>query len=93
MAIYSGSRYENSTVDYLSKTPYGKAYPIVFFNSEDLTNISFFTHITLASDTWHGLAQQYFQNPSLWWAIAEYNPELKDFIHFPVGTTIRIPSV
>lgn len=93
MAIYAGSRYEQSTVDYLTTTPYGVPKAIVFFKPEDLTDISYFTHVITDSDTWHGLAQQYFQNPALWWAIAEYNPELKDFIHIPVGTTIRIPSV
>lgn len=93
MAITSGSRYENSIVDYFSKEPGGNLYPIVFYSFDSLTDISFFYHVYRTGETLHGLSQKYFKSPALWWAIAEYNPEVTDLFHIKDGTILRIPSV
>lgn len=92
MAITSGSRYEDSIVDYFRKEPGGKTYPIVFYSFDDLTDISFFYHTYRREETLHRISQRYLRTPSLWWAIAEYNPEVTDFVHIPDGTLLRIPN-
>jgi hypothetical protein len=93
MAIHSGSRYENSVVDYFHKTDGGANLPVVLYSFDNLADVSFFYHMYRKGETLHGLSQQYFRTPSLWWAIAEYNPEVTDFVHIADGTQLRIPSV
>lgn len=92
MAIVSGSRYETSIVDYFKKDENGATYPIVFYAFDSLSNISFSTHTFIEGETLQGLSSQYYGRPNLWWVIAEYNPELTDFINIPSGTEIRIPN-
>jgi hypothetical protein len=93
MPIYSGSRYEDSTVDYFNKKEYQSTTPIVFYSPDSLASISFFTHSYIPGETLWGLADRYMKRPDLWWAIVEYNPEIVDFINIPSGTMLRIPSV
>lgn len=93
MPILTGSRYENSTVDFFTKKEYGTSYPVVFYTPDSLVNISFLNHVVTEGETLHGLSQVYFSRPDLWWAIVEYNPEIVDFINITPGTVIRIPSV
>ena len=39
------------------------------------------------------IAQIYYNNPNLWWVIAEANPELRfNPYNVPRGTSVRIPS-
>lgn len=93
MPIFSGSRYSDSVVDYFTKEEYGTATPIVIYRFDSLQSVSFFTHVFSDGETLHALSQRYFRRPDLWWAIAEYNPEIVDFTNIPTGTTIRIPRV
>jgi len=93
MPIHSGSRYEDSTVDYFRKTEYGQSYPITLYAFDDLQNIKYVTHRYTKGETLQGIALQYFHSAALWWTIAEYNPELTDFLHIADGTVLRIPHV
>jgi hypothetical protein len=93
MAIINGSRYENSVVDYFHKTEYGGSYPVVIYTFDSLSDVSFFYHTYFTGETLHAISQKYFRTPNLWWAIAEYNPEVTDFLHIPNGTLLRIPHV
>lgn len=93
MAIFTGSRYSDATIDYFTKQEYGPATPVVLYKFDALSNISFFTHIYNDGETLHALSQKYFRRPDFWWAIAEYNPEIVDFTNIPAGTVIRIPRV
>lgn len=92
MAINAGSRYETSTVDYFRKVEGNQTYPITLYKFDSLTSVSFYLHTLVEGETLQGLADQYFNRPDLWWAIAEYNPEVTDFVHLQPGTQIRIPS-
>lgn len=93
MAINQGSRYEKSTVDYLSKTPYGSANPIVFYKFDTMENTSYSYHMYVKGETLYGLSNRYYNRPDLWWVITEYNPEIVDFFSIPAGTPLRIPRV
>lgn len=91
MAIYNGSRYQLSVVDYLQKVENGPITPIVFYAPDDLTNARYTLHTYVQGETLHKLSWQYFGNPATWWAILEYNPEITDFFNITPGTTLRIP--
>jgi hypothetical protein len=93
MAIFSGSRYSDSVVDFFTKNEYGVATPIVIYKFDSLDSVSFFTHIYNDKETLHALSQRYFRRPDLWWTIAEYNPEIVDFTNIKAGTLMRIPRV
>lgn len=93
MPIYSGSRYNDAVVDYFRKEEYGQSSPIVIYTTDSLNSISFFLHYYTSGETLHGLSQRYFRRPDLWWTIAEYNPEITDFMSIPEGSRIRIPRV
>jgi hypothetical protein len=91
MAIVSGSRYEESVVDYFKKDYYGAELPVVIYSFDSLQSAKFFIHQYKTGETLQGLAQTYFRNPALWWTIAEYNPEITDLLNIPVNTELRIP--
>jgi hypothetical protein len=92
MAIKANSRYETSIVDYFTKEEYGDAYPIVFPVFDSLKSIKYIIHTYTAGETLTGLANRYFRRPELWWTIAQYNPEVTNFINIPSGTQLRIPK-
>ena len=49
--------------------------------------------ITTAGDRLDLLANQYYQDSSLWWIISLANGELpQDSLYLPLGTQLRIPS-
>ena len=48
---------------------------------------------TGVEDRFDRLALQFYNDPSLWWAISSANPNLKqDSLYPPIGIQIRIPS-
>lgn len=91
MPIHSGSRYEDSIVDYFRKEEYGQSLPTTIYQFDPLTDISFTFHKYAVGETLQGIALEYYRNPSLWWTIAEYNPEITDLLHIPSGTVLRLP--
>jgi hypothetical protein len=93
MAIYNDSRYYESTVNYFTKKENGQVYPITFYSFDELDSISFSIHTYVSGETLQGISQVYYQNPSLWWTIAEYNPEVTDLFNITPGTLLRIPNV
>ena len=95
MAIYSGSRYEYSTVGYLSGDPYGveSTQPILFYYFDEIGTITYKEYEWKLGDRLDVLAFQMYRNPSLWWVIAEHNPEAVDPANIPAGTVLRIPNV
>lgn len=44
-------------------------------------------------DTIDWIASEYFGDGRMWWAIADANPEILDWMHLPIGTVLRIPRV
>lgn len=92
MAIRTNSRYEASTVDYFKKEENGQVYPAMFYEFDSLKNIKYFYHTYTTGETLQGIANRYLNTHSLWWTIAEYNPEITDLLHIPDGTKLRIPA-
>lgn len=93
MTIYKGSRYEYSTIDFVSKTINGQANPIVFYYFNDLGKVSYYEHSYIQGERLDQLAYKYYKNSEYWWIIPEFNPQIKDFTNISDGTIIRIPNV
>lgn len=93
MAIYQGSRYEYSLIDYISTKPDEDAYPVVFYSFSDIGLISFYEHIYVEGERLDQIAFQYYKRPGAWWYIVENNPEITDILNIAPGTVLRIPSV
>jgi nucleoid-associated protein YgaU len=93
MTIYKGSRYEYSTIDYVSIDEAGASNPIVFYQFSDLGLISFYQHTYVNGERLDGIANKYYKNSEYWWIIPEFNPEIKDFTNITPGTVLRVPRV
>lgn len=73
-------------------------------NSEGVYNLTVFRNVPESTTkyklyTWKPqdrpdtVAAREFGNPTLWWAIFDYNPNIIDPFNVPSGTIVRIPSV
>jgi hypothetical protein len=93
MAIYKGSRYEYSTIDFVSKTINGQANPIVFYNFTALGRVTYIEHQYLNGERLDQIAFKYYKDPAFWWIILEFNPQVTDFTAILVGTVLKIPNV
>lgn len=93
MSIYKGSRYEYSTIDFFKVNADGDSNPVVFYQFSPLGLIQYWTHTYVSGERLEQIAMQYYKRPEFWWLIAEYNPELEDFLNIEPGTKLRIPNV
>jgi len=93
MSIYKGSRYEYSTIDFVQTASDGAPNAVVYYGFSSLGLTSYREHIYKDGERLDAIAYKYYKNPSFWWLIAEYNPEILDFFEVQPGTTLRIPNV
>jgi hypothetical protein len=93
MTIYSGSRYEYSTIDFYSVAPEEAADPVVFYSFSELGSVQYWEHAYIDGERLDQIAFKYYKKASLWWLIPEYNPEIIDFMNIKTGTILRIPNV
>jgi len=93
MTIYKGSRYEYSTIDFVTNTVGGDANPIVYYQITKLPKLTYVEHKYTQGERLDQLAYTYYKNPEYWWIIPEFNPEIEDFTNIPTGTIIKIPNV
>jgi nucleoid-associated protein YgaU len=90
--ISANSRYANSTLVPATNLD-GNDILAVTFNEPVNTVIQYQNYVVTGSDTIDGLAYKIFGDGTLWWAIANLNPEILDFSAITTGQTIRIPVV
>jgi|HubBroStandDraft_2_1064218.scaffolds.fasta_scaffold2068661_1 hypothetical protein len=88
--ISSNSRYSNSTLTPATNLDGDDILAIVFTEPVN-TSITYQNYVVTGSDTIDGLAYKIFGDGTLWWAIANLNPEILDFSELTTGQTIRIP--
>ena len=93
MTIYLNSRYENSTVDFLSLNQGGDGTPVVFYQFSNIGKLTYSNYRWQAGDRLESVAMKFYRDPEKWWIIAEVNPEIIDIQNVPVGAILRIPSV
>lgn len=90
MAIYRGSRYEDSVVDFVVFEENGDALPVVFYEFTQFGFVPFIEHTVEDGDRLDQLADKYYKTPGLWWLIPEFNPQVKDTLNLVPGTVLRI---
>jgi nucleoid-associated protein YgaU len=93
MGIFQGSRYEYSTIDFVSITDDGDANAVVFYEFEDLGTFSYVEHTYVQGERMDTIANRYYRRPDLWWIILDFNPEISDANNIKPGTVLRIPRV
>lgn len=91
--IKAGSRYYTSAIEYIQLVEQGDQLPIVFYNFGDLGSITYQVHVFVQGERLDQLAYRYYQKPSLWWLIAQYNPQIPDVNNIAAGTELIIPNV
>lgn len=57
----------------------------------DYENFSFINYTWKNGDKLYKIAQSFYDDPTLWWIIAEFNQKPTDF-DFSAGETIKIPN-
>lgn len=93
MAIFAGSRYQNSTVDFIPIYNGGGKAPLVIYTFPDINQLSYREYTWKNGDRLDAIAADEYKDASRWWIIPEYNPEIVDFQNIVPGTVIRIPHV
>lgn len=91
--IYQNSRYYSQPVDYVAFVENGDELPIVFYEFDELGQVTWSEHTYQAGERLDSLAYHYYGRTDLWWVIPEYNPEIVDFTNIIPGTVLRIPRV
>jgi aryl-phospho-beta-D-glucosidase BglC (GH1 family) len=90
--ISSKSRYSASTVTPGSSLAGNDIMVIQFTQPIDKT-FTFTYHQVKANDYVDLLANVEYGDPTLWWIIANANPEVTDWMNLTVGSLIRIPKL
>ena len=54
-------------------------------------NTQYIVHTTKAGDTYDGLSLSYYDNPTFYWIICEFNDVSDCFVPPVKGTTLKIP--
>lgn len=90
--ISATSRYANAVVTVVDDTQRGQHQSI---NPQGLADRTFnFTFYQVdADDTVDWLSYLFFDDGTLWWLLADANPEILDWQNLVPGTIIRIPNV
>ena len=93
MAIYKGSRYEFSTIDFVATDSALHEKSLVLYKFSNLGMITFWEHVYTEGERLDQIAFKYYKRPEYWWVIPEYNPSITDFTEIVPGTVLRIPNV
>lgn len=88
--ISANSRYANSTLTAATNLD-GNDILAITFTEPVNTPITYKNYVLTGADTIDELAFKIFGDATLWWAIANLNPEILDFSLLTTGDTIRIP--
>lgn len=90
--INATSRYANAVITVVDDPQRGTHQSV---NPQALADRTFaFTYYQVDSeDTVDWLAFRFFDDGTLWWILADANPEIIDWQNLVPGTVIRIPNV
>lgn len=93
MAIYKGSRYEYSVIDYVATDSSLIEKELVLYAFSNLGLVRYWEHIYVEGERLDQISTQYYKRPEFWWLIPEFNPAIEDFNNITPGTVLRIPNV
>lgn len=88
--ISSNSRYATSVLVAANNLDNEDILAITFTEPVN-TPIQFQYHTVTGADTIDRIAYQIFGDGTLWWVIANLNPEILDFSTLTVGYRLRVP--
>lgn len=91
MTILANSRYANSSVVAVDKD--GADVAVIVPSPAVAYSFSYVNHQVADGERPDTLAYQYYTDPTLWWRIAQANPEIMYWDSVPAGTIIRIPQL
>lgn len=91
--LINSSRYYGQKIDAIATEENGQTKIVLFYEFDDPTSAPYVIHEYQLGEQLDQLSYRYYARPDLWWAIAEYNPQVKDFFNIPPGTELRIPNV
>lgn len=89
--ISANSRYANGVIVPATNLDGDDILAIVFTEPRNRV-IRYQYHVVTGADTIDQLAYQFFGDGTLWWAIANLNPEIQDFSALTTGQVLRVPA-
>lgn len=87
--IFVGSRYDGASIVSVLGSD-GMYHPTVFRTIPSGT-IQYNTYVVTEGTSFSDLAFKFYQDPSLWWRIADANPEVFYPDSITPGSVIRVP--
>lgn len=88
--ITQGSRYAEATI--ITTTVNGKPAQVIVPSAPEPETVTFTVYVVTVSDTIYGLANQLYGDATLWWRIADANPEIIWWGAIAPGTRLRVPT-
>lgn len=89
--ILPGSRYADSTVAAVDKG--GTNVAVIVPGAQNAYSFSYVGHTVTIGERIDGIAFQYYNDATLWWRIADANPEMLWWDGLEPGTILRIPAI
>lgn len=95
--IATNSRYANSPV-ILVDTPSAfisenrPCVQCIYFSSQEAFTFGYVYHLWKDTDRPDSLAHTFYGDATMWWYIADANPEILSWDNIQAGTLIRIPN-
>lgn len=88
--ILANSRYVDSTVATVDKN--GSDVAVIVPSTQKAYSFAYSHHQVVTGERIETIAYQYYTDATLWWRIADANPELMWFDDIAPGTVIRVPA-
>lgn len=89
--ILPNSRYSDSTVATVDKD--GTDAAVIVPSAQRAYSFSYVNHQVAVGERADTIAYQYYTDATLWWRIADANPEILFWDDLAVGTIIRVPTL
>jgi hypothetical protein len=90
--IYTDSRYADGVV-VRSFDARANTYGVTLFRQFPDSESEFYYYTWTQRDRIDLIANELLGDPSFWWVIMDYNPEILNPFDIPLGTVLRIPGV
>ena len=91
MSIQSGSRYANRAVEAVTDGN-GVTRQTIMPATASAKTFTVIDHVWTAADRPDLLAGQMYGDETMWWVIADANPEILDWADVAPGRVVRLPS-
>lgn len=89
--IHPASRYSDSTIATVTKG--SSQVAVIVPSAQSAYSFTFVSHVVAIGERVETIAYQYYHDASLWWRIADANPEILWWDNLAAGTVLRIPAI